>query len=335
MSNLLSGIRFVPRSKDIADKSDSLSSDGSAGSRKKKKKKSEKKKKKRKEVLRFSSSKGSKSHSYSIDTVDVTSTDLFAELADSPKRKHFGERDFNAYVSSGSEDVDEKRAELRDESTPSNLKVDANQSVAALLRAKLKTTKGGLASADDSATGNAVVSVFQTNPYTIAKQLLAKRDSAKVLEPNQFKKPRVSSGEEGKSQSDSRLEVARMKADEKWNAESMDDTFVRNVLRLGEHYKGTELGDNFYNAGSTGLDEEDAVDMTLFQSRGDEIADSENANRNLKKAHSEKLKLESIISRCQMCIDNPRHQRGLTLSVGEFAYLRAKPSTSLHCSAYL
>lgn len=66
--------------------------------------------------------------------------------------------------------------------------------------------------------------------------------------------------------------------------------------------------------------------MKMFQSSDDRITAAERASRDQRQAEREHTRLESIQARCVRCIDCTGHDKRLTVSVGEHAYLRVKPS---------
>ena len=77
---------------------------------------------------------------------------------------------------------------------------------------------------------------------------------------------------------------------------------------------------------NSGFDEEDEIDMKMFQSADDKLSSAERLARDQQRAVKDKIKLSGILSRCNRCIDSPRHEKNLTVSVGEYAYVRVKPS---------
>lgn len=130
---------------------------------------------------------------------------------------------------------------LNEHSSP--LREDKNQSVAAILRARLKTSKAGL---QPTTSSTVPIVVVDTDPYSIAKRLLLVRKKGKEDElSSAAKKQRISLPNGSNMAAPSSLtqqDMFNMKADERWNEHSMDDVYVANVLRLGQNYKGAELG---------------------------------------------------------------------------------------------
>lgn len=66
--------------------------------------------------------------------------------------------------------------------------------------------------------------------------------------------------------------------------------------------------------------------MKMFQSSDDRFSLAERATRDQKRSEKEQVKFDGIVSRCPRCIESSRHDKQLTVSVGEHAYLRIKPS---------
>ena len=149
-----------------------------------------------------------------------------------------------------------------------------------------------------------------------------------------------------------RSDINKLMQSEKFGQNDMDENFRENVLRLGERYKGTELGKMgaFGNGDLTGQDEEEEIDMKMFGNRFE--VDSDNKNRKSKKqilkkigndnrrdgnGENEKLdaKQREIINRCLHCSDNSNFKRHLTVSKGEHTILRLKSGSNvlgpMHC----
>ena len=87
-----------------------------------------------------------------------------------------------------------------------------------------------------------------------------------------------------------------------------------------------ELNNNNASCYPAGFDEEDEIDMKMFQSSDDRLSNAERTGRDNQRAVKDQLKLDGILSRCSRCIDSSRHERQLTVSVGEHVYLRVTPS---------
>ncbi|CAM9913182.1 unnamed protein product, partial [Hapterophycus canaliculatus] len=75
----------------------------------------------------------------------------------------------------------------------------------------------------------------------------------------------------------------------------MDETFLRNVTRLGSKFKGTELGGA--HTGLAGEDEEEEVDMRMFQRPEDRMTAVAAAERQKTKAIAQHRRQAAATSR--------------------------------------
>lgn len=71
--------------------------------------------------------------------------------------------------------------------------------------------------------------------------------------------------------------------------------------------------------------------MKMFQASDDRLSTAERTARDRQRATKEQVKLDGILSRCSRCIDSSKHEKQLTVSVGEHVYLRMKPSEFASC----
>jgi hypothetical protein len=127
----------------------------------------------------------------------------------------------------------------------------------------------------------------------------------------------------------------------------MDEVYKNNVLRLGERYKGTELGGQgvFSNGQRDGRDEDDDIDMSMFTSKSG-APDSKKRKLQLlrgappssiDKALTQERRLAETEARCALCVGSKAHlnQKFLEVAAGSRAYLRIKPAHlslgPLHC----
>ncbi|CAM9147583.1 unnamed protein product, partial [Discosporangium mesarthrocarpum] len=102
--------------------------------------------------------------------------------------------------------------------------------------------------------------------------------------------------------------------------EDMDETFLRNVSRLGSRFKGTELGGKM--ASMAGEDEEEEVDMRMFQRPEERLTKAAAAERQRSRALAEHKRYATATSRlCPRCMDAPGFKKHLVLSLGEHTYL--------------
>ena len=152
--------------------------------------------------------------------------------------------------------------------------------------------------------------------------------------------------------SNQRSDMNKLMQSEKFGQNDMDENFRENVLRLGERYKGTELGKMgaFGNGDLTGQDEEEEIDMKMFENKFEVENDSNNkkskkqtlkkiGNDNKRDGNSEIEKLDAkqreILNRCPHCSDSSAYEKHLTVSTGEHTRLRLKAGSNvlgpMHC----
>jgi Protein similar to CwfJ C-terminus 1 len=152
--------------------------------------------------------------------------------------------------------------------------------------------------------------------------------------------------------SNQRSDINKLMQSEKFGQNDMDENFRENVLRLGERYKGSELGKMgaFGNGDLTGQDEEEEIDMKMFENKFEVDNDSSNkkskkqilkkiGNDNRRENNNENEKLDSkqreILNRCPHCCDSSNFKKHLTVSKGEHTILRLKAGSNvlgpMHC----
>ena len=152
--------------------------------------------------------------------------------------------------------------------------------------------------------------------------------------------------------SNQRSDINKLMQSEKFGQNDMDENFRENVLRLGERYKGSELGKMgaFGNGDLTGQDEEEEIDMKMFENKFEVDNDSSNkkskkqilkkiGNDSRRESNNENEKLDSkqreILNRCPHCCDSSNFKKHLTVSKGEHTILRLKAGSNvlgpMHC----
>ena len=216
----------------------------------------------------------------------------------------------------------------------------SNQSVAELFRAKLKKTRGTLK--PESITEEDKLTV-QYDEQSIRNQFINKirnREIDNHQDSMIAKKRSTSSNDNGaslKDYSSNRLDLNNLIKHEKFISNDMDDNFRDNVLRLGKNYKGTELGSSgaFGNGTLTGIDEEEDIDMKLFENKHEtqqkvlskkDVLKSIGGSKKNTDTDNEKLdeKYKDIFNRCQHCTGSGAYKAHLTVSRGEHTQLRLK-----------
>jgi hypothetical protein len=253
----------------------------------------------------------------------------------------------------------------KDLSSSSNRKSDldkettsmtTNQSMAALLRARLKGTKGSLkgetsASSSSSSIHEEVVFGGEewmktqinnkmrkiTNSGVNLKQQAEtdrqamKADAAKGSRNGKLKQS--SSGNE----SYENIDLKSLIAAERLGGDDMDEIFRENVLRLGDRYTGTELAGSgaFGNGDAAGMDEEVDIDMKLFQRQDSWLTDNAISQKQMSKAVSQHKKQQATVARCETCVESTTFKNHLTLSRGNHCMLRLKVGSGslgkFHC----
>jgi hypothetical protein len=145
------------------------------------------------------------------------------------------------------------------------------------------------------------------------------------------------------SNEEDNMSIQEMLVAEK-SRDGMDDVFVKNLLRLGDRYKGTELGSSL-NAGNSGLSvigkgkptggasgadevEENEIDMKMFRPLDEKLSKEEMAKRIVSNAHKESAKLKMVSENCYHCTSGRNYKSYLTISTGLHTMLRLKPGNS-------
>lgn len=127
--------------------------------------------------------------------------------------------------------------------------------------------------------------------------------------------------------------------EEKEGGWDMDATFAKNVVRAGRKFKqhgnvslaclvclpvplvrcspsGCE-----HVQSRAGRDEDEEVDVTLFDKKEDRLTEQERVKRDRQKAVEADRKLSHTQMNCWFCFQNPKFKKHLILSLGEHAYL--------------
>eukprot|EP01041_Mallomonas_annulata_P005589 gene5589-11272_t len=232
-----------------------------------------------------------------------------------------------------------------------------NLSIAAQLRAKLKQNiKVGISSKDEIISKNAastsesetsssqmsstplVYGSYQDMAVRIAKDSKNESNSFQSVSSTSTKNiPNKLSSRSNKDISNSskhqhqhqQQSLKELVAFERFGGEDMDDTYRDNILRLGENYKGTELGRSgiFGGGDQTGIDEEEAdIDMSLFERKDDKLSYIQLEQKQMNKAKNENKFYQKTISNCVHCLESVGYSnlKHLIISTGSHTQLRLK-----------
>ena len=180
----------------------------------------------------------------------------------------------------------------------------SNQSMAELLRNKLKSTKGA---------------VILTDTSNIESQ-------SKALTNHMINSIHINNSSSLKS----------LVQAERYGGEDMDETYKNNILRLGERYEGNEMGSGgvFGSNSRAGMDEEEEINMKMFQNNQ---SNEEKNEKQLQSIINEQNKLNDITKRCKLCSLNKYSQESnnYTIATGQYTLLRLKYGNyrlhPLHC----
>ena len=110
----------------------------------------------------------------------------------------------------------------------------------------------------------------------------------------------------------------------------IDSIHAKNIIRLGGRYKGTELG----GKSASGMDEEDQVDVKMFESSSSRMTGRMQKERDVKRAISESNKWNRITQQCAQCFKSPQFKKHLLIALGDHAYLSLPSKPTLgngHC----
>jgi diadenosine tetraphosphate (Ap4A) HIT family hydrolase len=216
-----------------------------------------------------------------------------------------------------------------------------NQSVAAMLRERLKQSKSHIPVNVTTATlaaaappSGSYASNVETDRDVVAlrNRLNKSNNGAAGVPMNQGQKKRRSNvlGEQ-----DADVDIHELKSREKAGGEDIDEVFRDNILRLGERYKGTEMGGRgaLGNGDRAGMDEEGELDMKMFQRK--EQSHTEALQREAQRAMRSQQQLRKTVESCRRCTESRTFQRAAVVSQGENAFLRMKTDPDVLVEGHL
>ena len=133
----------------------------------------------------------------------------------------------------------------------------------------------------------------------------------------------------GSSVSDGKADILKIMREREMD---MDEAYVRNISRLGKHYK-RHVGAHF-GSSADGADEDDQqIDMSLFQT--DKMDNKSDTNTKIQKHSMQRAehreanlerRAESITSRCWWWIQSKSFQKFLMIALGDHVALVLAPS---------
>ena len=211
---------------------------------------------------------------------------------------------------------------------------EKNVSVAQQLRAKLQENRARVLRAQDGAAARSSddTAVLIIDDYrSIALKKIQKKNT---LQREDLQRGSLTGKLKTNKDDLSESDIRELVAAERLGGEDMDKVFEENILRLGGRYKGTEVGGKGGKGDSAGADEDEEVDMRLFQRAGDYLTDTQAMRRNIMKTLGERKKLNSAVERCQYCHSSGAFLSHLTLSVGDYTMLRLKPLALSLCEGH-
>ena len=121
--------------------------------------------------------------------------------------------------------------------------------------------------------------------------------------------------------------LAQLVAAEKLlNNNDMDSVYARNIIRLGSHYEGTELG----KSSRSGLDETDEIDMSMFV---DNKTSSNHETDTTNKSNKNKNNNDNINSIQQEQYQKQLLQKEVVKAVKQHSYMEQITSNCPQCSS--
>ena len=176
---------------------------------------------------------------------------------------------------------------------------------------------GGVSSFSTSKDDNEETIIISSNNTNNQAPILSKEDFRRGARKGKVKQT------ESYMRSSADLTIAQMVEEEKKSKQnaagnqSMDETFARNIQRLGSRYKGSDFK---MVAGSTaGADEDDgtSMDMKMFTNVADRLTDAERYNREVSRQMAFCKKQNSIANKCWWWIESEMFQKHRLIALGD------------------
>lgn len=113
-----------------------------------------------------------------------------------------------------------------------------------------------------------------------------------------------------------------IRAEKEEQNQSMDEVYARNVARMGSRFKGTEFKAGA--ASSAGADEEDFMDMKVFQKQS--LTKTAAAQRETSRQLAKYDKQSSIAAKCWWWMESPSFRKHMLIALGNHTSLVMVPS---------
>ena len=124
----------------------------------------------------------------------------------------------------------------------------------------------------------------------------------------------------GTTHDEATMSIQDMLRAEKEQDHSMDEIYARNVARMGSRFKGTEL-----KAGSSaGADEEDFVDVKIFQKQN--LTKVAGAHRETSRQLARHDRQSAIAAKCWWWMESPTFRKHMLIALGNHVSLVMIPS---------
>lgn len=181
---------------------------------------------------------------------------------------------------------------------------------------RFEQRRGGGTSSSFSSTAKDNEETIIINSNTNQAPILSKEDFRRGARKGKVKQT------ESYMRSSADQTIAQMVEEEKKSKQSnqsssMDETFARNIQRLGSRYKGSDFK---MVAGSTaGADEDDgtSMDMKMFTNAADRLTDAERYKREVSRQMALSRKQNSIANKCWWWIESEMFQKHRLIALGD------------------